>query len=154
MKNLGTLLLGIWLVLTGLVSLTDVHFNGLGLVLGFIALAAGILLFIQLGRSRLRSRLDQLLLSLWLILQGLAALLSLTFKGFDLVLGLLALITGILYLIDRGSFRKRANLGWLLLAFWLILTGLIGLVSFQFNGIGIIMGILAFIAGALIALGR
>jgi uncharacterized membrane protein HdeD (DUF308 family) len=64
MKNLGTLLLGVWLVLTGLVSLTDVRFTGLGLVLGFIALAAGILLIIQYGRSRLRNRLDQLLLSL------------------------------------------------------------------------------------------
>jgi hypothetical protein len=65
-----------------------------------------------------------------LILQGLAALLLLTFKGFDLVLGLLALFTGLLYLINRGNFRKRTNLGWLLLAFWLILSGLISLVSF------------------------
>jgi hypothetical protein len=65
-----------------------------------------------------------------LILQGLAALLLLTFKGFDLVLDLLALFTGLLYLINRGNFRKRTNLGWLLLAFWLILSGLISLVSF------------------------
>jgi len=47
-RNLGTLLLGIWLVLTGLMSLIDLHFSGLGMIMAVLALVAGLL--IVLGR--------------------------------------------------------------------------------------------------------
>jgi hypothetical protein len=47
-KNIGLLLLAIWLVLTGLIALLSLHFNGLGVVMGLLAIAAGI--FIFLGR--------------------------------------------------------------------------------------------------------
>ena len=46
------------------------------------------------------------------------------------------------------------NLGMLLLAIWLILTGLIALLSFSFSGLPIIMAILAIAAGVLILLER
>jgi hypothetical protein len=46
------------------------------------------------------------------------------------------------------------NLGMLLLGIWLILTGLIPLLSLSFSGLGTLMAILAIAAGALIALGR
>jgi hypothetical protein len=42
----------------------------------------------------------------------------------------------------------------LLLAIWLILYGLIALLSLSFSGLGVIMAILAIAAGVLIALGR
>jgi hypothetical protein len=42
----------------------------------------------------------------------------------------------------------------LLLAIWLILTGLIGLFSLSFDGLGTIMGLLAIAAGIFILLGR
>jgi hypothetical protein len=45
------------------------------------------------------------------------------------------------------------NLGMLLLAIWLILTGLIAFVP-AIGGLGIILSILAIIAGVLILLGR
>jgi hypothetical protein len=48
----------------------------------------------------------------------------------------------------------RNNIGFLLLAIWLILTGLIALFSLSFNGLGVIMGILAIAAGIFILLGR
>jgi uncharacterized membrane protein HdeD (DUF308 family) len=50
------------------------------------------------------------------------------------------------------SFQK--NLGFLLLAIFLILYGLIALFSLTFNGLPIIMGILALVAGILILIGR
>ena len=50
--------------------------------------------------------------------------------------------------------RFTKNIGMLLLSIWLILTGLIALFSLSFNGLGIIMGILAIAAGILILLGR
>jgi hypothetical protein len=46
------------------------------------------------------------------------------------------------------------NLGMLLLALWLILTGLIPLLNLSFSGLGTIMSILALAAGILIVIGR
>lgn len=46
------------------------------------------------------------------------------------------------------------NLGMLLLAIWLILTGLLQLVSIAIPGLSVIMAILALAAGILILLGR
>jgi hypothetical protein len=46
------------------------------------------------------------------------------------------------------------NIGFLLLAIWLILYGLIALFSLSFSGLGIIMGILAIAAGIFILLSR
>ena len=46
------------------------------------------------------------------------------------------------------------NLGMLLLSIWLILNGLIALLSFSFEGLHLIMALLAIAAGALIAVGR
>ncbi len=50
--------------------------------------------------------------------------------------------------------RFTRNIGMLLLAIWLILTGLIALFGLSFNGLGIIMGVLAIAAGIFILLGR
>lgn len=44
-KNLGMLLLAIWLVLNGLISLLGLSFVGLGLLMGILAIAAGISIF-------------------------------------------------------------------------------------------------------------
>lgn len=48
----------------------------------------------------------------------------------------------------------KNKIGMLLLAIWLILNGLIGIIGLSFEGLGLIMGILAIAAGALILLGR
>lgn len=48
--------------------------------------------------------------------------------------------------------RFNGNLGFLLLAIWLILTGLSAFMSL--GGLGVIMAILALAAGILILLGR
>jgi len=46
------------------------------------------------------------------------------------------------------------NLGMMLLAAWLILTGLIPLLHFSFSGLGTLIHVLAIAAGILIFLGR
>jgi hypothetical protein len=46
------------------------------------------------------------------------------------------------------------NLGMVLLGIWLIMTGLIPLLHFNFQGLPLIMAILAIVTGALILLGR
>jgi hypothetical protein len=45
-KNLGLLLLAIWLILTGLVPLMHLSFSGLGMLMSILAIAAGVLLLI------------------------------------------------------------------------------------------------------------
>jgi hypothetical protein len=47
-RNIGMLLLSIWLILTGLIALFGLSFNGLGIIMGLLAIAAGI--FILVGR--------------------------------------------------------------------------------------------------------
>lgn len=50
--------------------------------------------------------------------------------------------------------RMTRNLGMLLLALWLILTGLIPLLNLSFSGLSTVMAILAIAAGVLIVIGR
>jgi hypothetical protein len=52
------------------------------------------------------------------------------------------------------SMKITRNIGMLLLAVWLILTGLIPLLNLSFSGLGTVMSILALAAGILIVIGR
>lgn len=47
-KNLGMLLLGLWLIMNGLIHFFSLSFNGIGAVMAILAIASGI--FIILGR--------------------------------------------------------------------------------------------------------
>src|SRR3970040_1324627 len=49
--------------------------------------------------------------------------------------------------------KLTTNIGMLLLAVWLILTGLIPLLNFSFTGVGAVMAILAIASGVLIVVG-
>lgn len=46
-KNLGMILLSTWLIMTGLIALTNFSFNGLYMIMGILALAAGILILLD-----------------------------------------------------------------------------------------------------------
>ena len=48
----------------------------------------------------------------------------------------------------------KRNIGLMLLAVWLILTGIVPLLNFSFTGLGAVMAVLAIAAGVLIAVGR
>lgn len=45
-KNLGMLLLAIWLIVSGLVPLLDISFSGLGTLMAIVAIAAGALILV------------------------------------------------------------------------------------------------------------
>ena len=45
-RNIGMLLLGSWLILTGLIPLLNFTFSGLGTVMAILAIAAGVLIVI------------------------------------------------------------------------------------------------------------
>ena len=46
-KNLGMILLAIWLILSGLIPILNLSFSGLGILMGVLALAAGILILLD-----------------------------------------------------------------------------------------------------------
>jgi uncharacterized membrane protein HdeD (DUF308 family) len=43
----GFLLLAVWLILTGLITLFDLSFSGMSVLMGILALAAGILILVE-----------------------------------------------------------------------------------------------------------
>jgi len=45
-RNLGMLLLAVWLVMTGLIPLLNLSFSGLGTVMATLAIAAGVLIVV------------------------------------------------------------------------------------------------------------
>jgi len=45
-RNLGMLLLGIWLIATGLIPLLHLNFSGLGILTALVAVAAGALIIV------------------------------------------------------------------------------------------------------------
>lgn len=53
-----------------------------------------------------------------------------------------------------AGLRFTRNAGSILLAIWLILQGLIALFGFTFAGMGVVMGVLALLAGVLILFSR
>jgi hypothetical protein len=50
--------------------------------------------------------------------------------------------------------KLTRNVGMLLLAVWLIVTGIVPLLNLSFSGLGTVMAILAIAAGVLIVVGR
>ena len=46
-KNLGMILLGIWLIMTGLIQLFHLSFKGLPLIMAILAIAAGVLVLLD-----------------------------------------------------------------------------------------------------------
>lgn len=46
-RNLGMLLLGIWLIATGLIPLLHLSFSGLGILMALVAVAAGALIIVD-----------------------------------------------------------------------------------------------------------
>ena len=46
-KNLGTVLLALWLILTGLTQLVDIPIPSLNMIMAVLAVAAGVLMFMN-----------------------------------------------------------------------------------------------------------
>lgn len=58
------------------------------------------------------------------------------------------------YTAQETAMRFTRNIGMLLLAIWLILTGLMGLLGLSIPSSALVMGLLALVAGIAILLGR
>jgi hypothetical protein len=95
--NLGLLLLGIWLIATGLLPLINLNIPALGLILGILAIAAGVLIILR--PAKVSRNIGVILLSVWLIATGLLPILNLVIPA--IVLSLVAIVAGILILLGR-----------------------------------------------------
>lgn len=100
-SEVGLLLLAVWLILVGIVSLLGASLPGLGLVLDLLALVAGVLLLFGLRSPSPAGRVGMAFLALWLILSSLMSLLGASFPGSGVLLALLALVAGFLILLTR-----------------------------------------------------
>lgn len=101
MRRVGLVLLGIWLILSSLLPLLNLSFPGSGIVLGILALVAGILLLLEGNRLRMTRDIGFILLSIWLILWSLFSLLGASFPGSGILLAILGIAAGIFLLMAR-----------------------------------------------------
>jgi hypothetical protein len=150
-KNLGMLLLGIWLVVSGLLSPFGVGGAMIGIVEDVLAIAAGVVILI--AWRGWTARIGMLLLSIWLIVSALFSLLSFGFSGSGLILAVLAIAAGVVILVE-GRRGWRSSIGLVLLCVWLIVTGLLALLNASLPGSGPALAVLAIVAGILILLRR
>jgi hypothetical protein len=110
---------------------------------------------------KISNNLGMILLAIWLILTGLLPLLSIGIPGGETLLAILAIAAGVLILLGPArltgglrSMRGTRNWGMLLLGIWLILAGLLPLLSLSIPAGATILALLAVAAGVLILLGR
>ena len=102
MRNLGIILLAAWLILTGLVTITDLKIPSGEIILALLAIAAGVLMLLSLRGMRLSRQLGVLLLAIYLVVVGLMSLIGLSFRGSEQIVAVLAIASGILLLVNRS----------------------------------------------------
>jgi hypothetical protein len=101
MKTLANILLGAWLVMTGLIALAGLSFRGSSTIMALVAVVAGVLLLLVDRNAKLSARAADIVLGIWLIAIGLLPLINIRFRGMHTVLDTLALVAGVLVLIRR-----------------------------------------------------
>jgi len=148
-KRTGRILLGIFLILLGVLPQFNIPILALVIVLGVLSFAAGVVLFTDLPRTDYTSNLGILLLSAWLVVQGIFIIFDLNFVAANIILAVLAIAAGIVLLTGwpaRRGFPR--NIATILLCVWLILDG-ISLV-FVFPAEGALLVLLAIATGILL----
>jgi len=101
MKTWANILLGIWLVLTGLVHLGGISFSKSGVILAVLGIVSGILFFIADRSEKLATQAGSIFLGVWLVAGGLVTLFHLHFAGSNVILAVLAVAAGVMVLITR-----------------------------------------------------
>jgi uncharacterized membrane protein HdeD (DUF308 family) len=101
MNKWGMILLGIWLIATGLIPILHISFQSSSIIIGLFALASGVLLILDGFKTKFSHNYGMMLLSIWLIVEGLHSVISFQFASEDILLGLIAAAAGILLLLKR-----------------------------------------------------
>ncbi|MCK5121423.1 MAG: hypothetical protein KAQ91_05540 [Methylococcales bacterium] len=98
MKYWGLLILALWLIIQGVLDLTNLHFPYEKLVMSIMALVAGLVLFLHAVKTKL-SDVGLLLLGIWLVLRSSLFLFHFTFPYSDMTIAILGIVAGVLLLI-------------------------------------------------------
>ena len=101
MRNIGMILLAIWLILYGAIPLVGISIPSGDLILAILAVAAGVLILLGQRKIRFKGNIGILLLAVWLILVGLLQLINISFPASGTVTAILAIAAGVLLLIKR-----------------------------------------------------
>ncbi len=101
MKKLATILLGAWLILRGLIALTDFNFQGSATILDIVAVVTGALLIIADWSEKFSAHIADFLLGIWLILAGAVALFNVHFRGSHAVIEVIGLLAGVLIILRK-----------------------------------------------------
>ena len=101
MKTWANILLGLWLVLSGLVHLGGISFSKSGIILAVLGIVTGILFFIADSSEKISTHIGSILLGVWLVVGGLVSLFHVRFFGSGVILAVIALAAGITVLITR-----------------------------------------------------
>jgi len=95
-----------------------------------------------------------ILLGIWLIATGLMPLFHVSFHASSILIALLAIGSGVLFILDGIKAKFARNIGMLLLSIWLIVEGLLSIADFKFAAEGTILALLAIASGILLLLKR
>jgi hypothetical protein len=101
MKTWSNILLGIWLVLSGLLHLGGISFPKSGVIIAVLGIIAGILLFIANSSEKIVPQIGGILLGTWLVAGGLASLFPVRITGSGVILAVLGVAAGVMVLIAR-----------------------------------------------------
>jgi hypothetical protein len=103
LRNLGFILLAVWLIAVGAVGLLKLNFPYMDMILAALAIAAGILMILPVRGIKGAGNLGVLFLSIYLIASGALALLPVTIPASEAILALLAIVAGVLLLLKRWT---------------------------------------------------
>jgi hypothetical protein len=101
MKTWANILLGIWLIITGLIHLGGISFSKSGIILAVFGVVTGILFFIADSSEKIGTQIGSILLGTWLVAGGLMSLFHVRFTGSGVVLAVLAVAAGVMAVITR-----------------------------------------------------
>ncbi len=152
--SLGRLLLGIWLIATGIIGVFGIAFQIVTLALDILAIVTGIIILIGLRGVNWIERLGMIFLSVWLILVGLMPFVGMGFPFSSEIVIILAILAGIFLLIGMRGKKSFARIGLILLAIWLIASAVIPALGLTIPAGGLLLAILGIVAGVFILIGR
>lgn len=96
-KRTGWILAAIYLILLGLSGVINFSFSGISIVMAILAIAAGVVFLI--GWPGFSHHIGFFLFCVWLILVGLALLVSL--GGLGVIIAIIAIASGILMILNE-----------------------------------------------------
>ncbi len=101
MKTLANVLLGAYLILTGLHQLGGVSFPKSSIILAVLAAVTGIVFFFADSSEKISKQLGSILLGVYLVMIGAMSLFHISFPGSYVILAAIAVAAGVVVALTR-----------------------------------------------------